>query len=128
MPTFEGSCENPCCLDCGQNYEYFLKKWDNPNPKCPACDIPVSRAMSAPMISWAKPMGQYCGENSEGHFATARDPETGAVEKHFITSRKDQKDFCKRYGYYDPTEIPTEVTAGKDGKQVNTTGSKGAWI
>ncbi len=84
--------------------------------------------MSAPNVVWVKGMGQYCGENSEGHFATARDPETGSVEKHFITNRKQQKDFCKRYGYYDPTEIPTAVTAGKDGKERNTRGEKGSWI
>jgi hypothetical protein len=73
-------------------------------------------------------MGQYCGENTEGHFATARNPETGLVEKHFIATRQDQKEFCKRYGYYDPAEIPSEVPAGSDGKERNTRGEKGTWI
>jgi len=84
--------------------------------------------MSAPKVSWAKDMGQYCGENTEGHFATSSDPETVEVKKHLIRTQQDQKEFCKRYGYYDPAEIPSEVTAGKDGKEQNTRGHKGTWI
>ena len=124
MPTFEGYCEN--CN--GTSYEYLLRRWDEPDPNCPECGKQVKRGLSAPAVVWAKGIGQYCGENSEGHWATSRDPETSEVQRHFITSRKQQKDFCKRYGYYDPAEIPTEVTAGDDGKKTSTTGSKGGWI
>jgi len=128
MPTFEGTCENSLCERSGDLFEYLLKKWDNPDPNCPECGTQVTRMMSSPRISWAKDIGQYCGQNTEGHWATSRDPETQEVTKHFIRTRQDQKEFCKRYGYHDPTEIPSEVTAGKDGKERNTRGEKGTWI
>ena len=128
MPTFEGTCPNDQCDNGGRLFEYLLKKWDAPDPDCPECGTRVLRYMSAPHISWAKGMGQYCGENTEGQWATSTDKETGKVEKHFIATRQDQKEFCKRYGYYDPAEIPTAVTAGADGKERNTRGEKGTWI
>lgn len=128
MPVFEGTCENSTCEKYGELFEYLLKKWDCEDPECPGCRKKVSRQVSFPNISWAKDIGQYCGENTEGHWATARDPETQAVEKHFIKTRQDQKEFCNRYGFYDPAEIPSAPPVDSTGKTTNTTGSKGGWI
>lgn len=128
MPVFEGTCGNTTCEKSGELFEFLLKKWDDPDPNCPGCGVQVSRYLSAPNISWAKGMGQYCGENTEGHWATARDQETGEVKKHFITNRQEQKDFCKRYGYHDPTEIPSACPANSEGKERSTRGEKGTWI
>ena len=128
MPTFEGTCSNEACQENGRLFEYLLKKWDDPDPQCPACKSQILRYMSAPNIVWVKGIGQYCGENTDGHWASARNLDTGQVEKQFIATRQDQKEFCKRNGFYDPAEIPSVPTAGRDGKERNTRGEKGTWI
>lgn len=128
MPTYEGTCGNESCTRHGSLFEFLVRKWTDPNPKCPSCDKEVNRYLSAPAIVWAKDVGQYLGQNSEGHWAHARD-ESGTPVKHFIRTRKDQKDFCKRYGYYDPNEIPESCTADENGvTKKNTSGEKGQWI
>lgn len=127
MPTFEGKCESKACKSHGKTVEYLLRNWKDEDPECPKCGIKVSRQFSAPKGIWLKGMGEYCGQSTEGHWATSRDDNNKPV-KEFIQTRKQQLDFCKRNGFYDPAEIPTAATAGSDGKAKSTAGEPGTWI
>ena len=128
MPTYEGTCKNESCDKHGKLFEFLVRRWDSPNPACPSCKQEVHRYLSAPSIVWAKDIGQYLGQNSEGHWAHARD-EQGVPVKHFIRTRQDQKEFCHRYGYYDPNDLPSSCTADENGiTKKNTSGEKGQWI
>jgi predicted nucleic acid-binding Zn ribbon protein len=128
MPIFEGQCAQSGCKD-KEIYEYLLKSHTNDDPNCPTCGNKLTRLFSIPSVIWAKGIGQYCGENTEGHYAHYRD-ENGNPAKEFIKTRKQQKDFCKRHGFYDPTEIPSQPTSTADNVSGvrNTSGEKGAWI
>lgn len=128
MPTYEGTCENESCDKHGGIFEFFVRRWTDPSPPCPSCGKEVHRHLCAPAVVWAKDVGQYLGQNSEGHWAHARD-EKGVPTKTFIRTRKDQKEFCKRYGYYDPNDLPSACTADENGiTKKNTSGEKGQWI
>ena len=128
MPTYEGTCKNESCNRHGSLFEFLVKRWSDKNPDCPECGKEVHRYLCAPSIVWAKEVGQYLGQNSEGHWAYARS-EQGEPVKHFIRTRQDQKEFCKRYGYYDPNDLPASCTADDNGvTKNNTSGEKGQWI
>lgn len=118
MPIFEGSC-----LKCSIKYEYLLRSWSESDPKCPKCKKSLSRLISAANPVWAKPLGDYCGKNEEGHWAYSREGEE--VTKHFIKSRKDQREFCKRYGYINPEDLPSEAPITKYAEAPK---GNGGWI
>lgn len=128
MPTYDGICETAGCSHSDVNFEFIVKNWKDDNPACPGCGTRVTRLMCAPNISWAKPMGQYCGESTDGHFVWTTDEATGKKQKHLITTRKEQKDFCKRYNYADPSDLPSAPPANSEGMAANTVGSPGCWI
>lgn len=129
MPTFEGQCKTHSCTNNGIVYDYLLRSYKDPDPPCPSCGGSVERMFSSPAVIWAKELGQYCGQNVEGHYGYGTS-ETGERERVWITNRKQQKDFCKKYGYYDPNDLPSQPTA--DVSDINSTrntrGEKGGWI
>jgi predicted nucleic acid-binding Zn ribbon protein len=126
MPTYDGYCPTDGCCNNVRKVEFLVRRWDSPNPNCPECGAEVVRLVAAPAVVWAKDLGQYNGQNEEGHYAYHRDGNT--VEKHFIRTRQDQKEFCKRYGYADPNELPSAPIADEWGRERNTVGEKGSWI
>lgn len=129
MPIFEGRCENSDCPERGRLYEYLLRNSECQDPECPRCASQLERQFSMPNAIWVKDLGQYCGENKEGHYAYARDPEDNKkVIKKFIKTRKDQKEFCKQFGYHDPNDLPSAMTSDAQGKERNTRGEPGTWI
>ena len=117
---------NETCVQNRKKVEFLVKHWTSKNPNCPTCGVEVSRNPAAPAAVWLKGIGQYCGENKEGHWATARD-EKGQVVREFITTHQQQDAWCKRWNYYSPDELPSSVPNDENGDK-NTYGSPGAWI
>lgn len=127
MPTYDGYCPTDGCVNNTRTVEFLVRSWESPNPNCPECNAQVIRLAAAPAVIWAKGVGQYNGQNEEGHWAYAKD-ENGNKVRHFIKTRQDQKEFCKRYNYADPNELPSAPMADEWGRDRNTSGEKGCWI
>lgn len=125
MPIFEGTCQSTDCSRSGELFEYLLKNADSQDPACPGCGNSVIRQWSMAGICWAKDLGQYNGRNDEGHFATYRD-ENNAVQKKFIRTRQEQKEFCRQHGFHSPEDLDNDPGSALNG--VKTTGQKGTWI
>lgn len=114
MPTYDGVCPI-----CGRNYQYLLKSYSEKDPKCKHCDVIINRKIPAPAI---------IGVNFEPHFAYRKNDD-GTSEKIMISTRAEQKEFCRHQKLYDPNELPNNINFGEDGRVASSgVGESGQWI
>ncbi len=122
--TFDNACRV-----CGVVLELVAQKLDSPLPACPQCGLTMERLVSAPAVVWTKPMASYGSKNVEGfakqekdggHWTLETDKESGKVSRTFIGSHADQKNYCRRNGLMNPSDLPSNLTVAKDGRSYET--------
>ncbi len=138
MPVFDGYCNNESCPASGSPVEFRVSSWSSPNPECPRCGRSVFRKIGAPKAIWLKTLGEYdsayarkngISQTGDGHYVYETD-DSGKTVSTYITTRKEQLEYCKRAGVLDPAEIPGDygLTNKHAAEQKEHGNSRPTWI
>jgi hypothetical protein len=142
MPLYEHECRNPLCGQHGVVEERYFSRMNPPNPGCSECGRLMDRLVSMSHAIWLKPISDYGDASKEtfwkdkqagGHWVARKRSGGGTEEKpikEFITSRQQQKAYCREEGMSDPSDFPTKMEVTEDGKSwANTCGNGGgSWV
>lgn len=136
MPTYEFSCKDTLCISSGRKRDSLLRKWDDPNPNCPECAGTMQRHEPSPATIFAGSVGRFSSPDKEyydpnGFWVTRTQSSRkvdGSPEKQYITTRQEQREYCRAEGLRMPDDVNTNAEVSKDGRTLITTGVKGQWV
>lgn len=130
MPMYEHFCSQAECPQLGRVIEGLVRHWYDPNPDCEVCGKRMVRLASRFAVVFTKPLNAYNdlsreGAHEEGHWVTRRNTPDGVERQEYITTREQQKAFCRDEGLWDPSDIPPNAVPGA--KSWETSGMPGQW-
>ena len=121
------------CDVCHDAVEHYLPHADTPAPVCEKCGtqrkkcIGTFAVVGTGLLSTRYNDPKLEGAHMEGHWVRDIDPKTGKrTVPLFIETFQEQREYCKRNGFYNPGEIG-QVEAHADGKSYSSRGLPGAW-
>ena len=89
----------------------------------------MKKCVSYVNVVWAKPLGYYCGGKEEGHMVLRKNScriPGQVLEREYITTVQQQRQYCKEEGLAMPDEMPSNVSVSTDGKRLQD-GMPGTW-
>lgn len=128
MPSFDFKCSK-----CGSISEHYIPTLSSPNPSCDNCGSDTERLPPLFGIVWCRDLCEYDDPRMEGAGApthtvwrvrSTRRPD-GSPEPVQIRTPKEQADYCKEEGLYNPKELPSVSYISKDGKRMSGRGMPG---
>ncbi len=123
MPRYRSSC-----FVCETTFEWDSPRMTTEDPACPTCAGATKRNYFPVAAIWTKGIAEYGDRRSEnfyqqqkagGHWTMETD-ETGKVSKTFISTPKEQADYCRRNGLVDPKNIPSNLKVAANGTSYET--------
>lgn len=142
MPLIEFGCFTDACHAYGSVREdFFHTRTQIEAPVCEGCGQPMVKLVSRFGFLWSGNLGDnryqkkipesLTGQTpppSDGHWVMAKRTPDGIPRSEYITTRQQQREFCKREGLIDPTDMPSNSEVSADGRQLQWKGMPGSWL
>lgn len=137
MPIRESWCENKSCSGFHKELEHYYHRMDQPLNDCEACGQQTALLISSFAAIWTGNLGKYIDNSCEmthqrkdGHWAMRRNSSRmadGSPEPVFISTRQDQREFCKAEGLEDPFGLNPNIEGNADG-MYSSSRLRSSWV